>query len=45
MQILDGLRQDHLFSWGNGRSLQEATCQEVFRIPGEWEAEGRQDLS
>ena len=45
MQILGGLRQNNLFSWGNERSLQEATCQEVYRIPGEWGAEGRQDLS
>jgi hypothetical protein len=45
IQILDGFCHDHLFSWGNGRRLQEATCQKVSRIPGESEVERCQDPS
>ena len=44
IQVLDGFCQDHLFSRVNQHIWQEATCQEVSRILGEWEVEGRQDL-
>ena len=44
IQVLDGFCQDHLFSRGNQHIWQEATCQEVSRVLGEWEVEGRQDL-